>query len=170
VHVTLTITSLNEDVRRFLEPRTATAKQKLKTMELLNAHNVPTQLMMGPIIPGLNNFEIFQLAEAAAQAGAKNLAYTVLRLNGHLGELFEDFLRKTFPLKADHVLSLVKQCHSGKLNDSRIGKRIKGDGEISRMIGRQITLAREKYMRGRSLPPLNLEMHERHKGNQMFLF
>jgi len=170
VHVTFSITSLDENVRSFLEPRTSTAAKKLEVMKQMNALNIPVQVMMGPIIPGLNNHEIFKLANEASKSGARNLTYTVVRLNGSVAELFEDFLRKHFPLKADHVLSLIRQCHGGKLSNSRAGVRIKGEGEIARMIGRQITLAREKYMRGRYMPKFNFDLHERHKGHQMFLF
>jgi len=170
VRATITITSLNEDIRRKLEPRTATAKQKLKVMRDFADAGIPVQLMMGPIVPGLNNYEIFDVVKAAADHGASGMVFTVLHLNGQLGELFTDWIYKAFPLKADHVLSLVKQIHGGKLNDSRWGIRKRGEGEIAKMIHRQVSLAKEINFRGKGFKPMNLELHKYHKNNQMNLF
>ncbi|MBX2845086.1 MAG: PA0069 family radical SAM protein [Saprospiraceae bacterium] len=170
VRVTLSITSLKEDIRRKIEPRTASAQKKLKVMKELSDAGIPTQLMLGPIIPGLNNYEIFDVVKAAADHGASGMVFTVLHLNGHLGELFSDWVYKAFPLKADHILSLVKQVHGGQLNDSRWGVRKRGDGEIAKMIHRQVRLAKEINFKGRGFPPYNLELHKYHKNNQMKLF
>lgn len=170
IHVTVSITSLKEELRRKLEPRTATAKQKLKIIEECASRNIPVQLMMGPIIPGLNNYEIFDVSKAAANAGAYNMVFTVVHLNGHIGELFTDWVKKAFPLKAERTLSLIKQVHNGNLNDSRWGIRKRGEGEIARMIHRQVALAKEKYFRGKSVPKLNVSLHQHYKTDQLNLF
>ena len=170
VHVTISITSLKEEIRRKLEPRTASVKQKLKVIEHFSSQNIPVQLMMGPIIPGLTNYEIFEVAKAAANAGARGMVFTVVHLNGHLGKLFTDWIYKAFPDKAKHVLSLIKQVHGGQLNDSRWGIRKRGEGQIAKMMHRQIGLAREKYFRNRSMGGYDLELHKYYKDDQLNLF
>lgn len=170
VHVAISITSLKEEIRRKMEPRTASVKQKLKTIEQLSKENVPVRLMMGPIIPGLNNYEIFDVAKAASEAGAGGMIFTIIRLNGHLGNLFTDWIQKAFPTKADHVLSLIKQIHNGKLNDSRWHLRKTGEGEIANVIHRQIALAKEIHFKQKSMPPFNLDLHRHYKNDQLNLF
>jgi len=170
VHVTISITSLHEDIRRKLEPRTSSVKQKLKTIKILTDEGIPTQLMMGPIIPGLTDHEIFDVAKAAADAGAVNMVFTMVRLNGQIGSLFLDWVVQAFPSKADKIISLIKQVHNGKLNDSRWGVRKRGDGKLATIIHRQIAMAKSKYMSGRQTPAYNLELHEHYKSKQLNLF
>ncbi len=170
VHVTITVTSLNEAIRRKLEPRTASAKKKLMVMDKLSSAGVPVQLMMGPIVPGLNSYEMFDVVKAASEHGALDAVYTLIRLNGQLGKLFTDWIEKAFPLKAEHVLNLIKQCHKGKLNDSRWRFRMRGDGKIAEMISRQFKLAKAIHLRNRQMPALNLNLHNAHKPGQLNLF
>ena len=170
VHVTISITSLREEIRRKLEPRTASVKQKLKVIEQLAAQDIPVQLMMGPIIPGLTNYEIFNVAKAASNAGAKGMVFTVVHLNGHLGKLFTDWIYKAFPSKAKHVISLIKQIHGGQLNDSRWGIRKRGEGQIATMMHRQISLAKEKYFKTKTMTPYDLNLHKYYKNDQLNLF
>lgn len=170
VHATISITSLNEDVRRKMEPRTASVKQKLKTIESLTKEGISTQLMMGPIIPGLNDHEIFDVAKAAADAGAVSMVFTMVRLNGQIGSLFLDWVVQAFPSKADKIISLIKQVHNGKLNDSRWGVRKRGEGKLATIIHRQIALAKARHMKGRSAPAYNLNLHEHYKSKQLNLF
>jgi len=87
VHVSITITTLDEELRSLLEPRTATASQRLKTIETLTANDIPVNVMMAPIIPGLNDHEILKMAETVAGLGAVSFAYTIVRLNGDLAEI-----------------------------------------------------------------------------------
>ncbi len=169
--VLISITSLQEEVRRLLEPRTASVKQKLKTIEVLRSKNVPVQLMLGPVIPGLNDHEIFSIAEAAANHGAQGMVFTVVHLNGHIGELFTNWIHQAFPSKAKKVLSLIRQMHNGKLNDSRWGIRKRGEGELASMIHRQISLAKAVHFNNvEPIPAMNLELHKLHKSNQLNLF
>jgi len=170
VHTTISITSLNEEVRRKLEPRTSSVQQKLKAIETLTNNGIPTQLMMGPIIPGLNDHEIFDVAKAASDAGAVNMIFTMVRLNGQIGTLFLDWVVQAYPSKAEKIISLIKQVHNGKLNDSRWGVRKTGEGKLATIIHRQIALAKAKYMKGKSLPPYDISLHEHYKSKQLNLF
>jgi DNA repair photolyase len=153
VHVFMSITTLNEKLRLALEPRTATASKRLKTLETLSNAGIPTGVMTAPIIPGLNDQEIPKLIEASANAGALSAGYTVVRLNGSIAEIFTDWIRKTFPDKADKVLNQIADCHGGKLNDSRFGTRMVGEGRYAENIRNLHQISVNKYLKGRVLPP-----------------
>ncbi|RZL02794.1 MAG: PA0069 family radical SAM protein [Pedobacter sp.] len=132
--VYLSINSLNEKLRAVMEPRTATAKQRLKTLESLSNAGIPTGVMVAPLVPGLSDHEIPAVLKAVANAGALKAGYTVVRLNGAIAQIFEDWLRKNFPDRFDKVWHMIQSCHNGKVNDSRFGTRMRGEGNISQMI------------------------------------
>lgn len=170
IGVNVSITSLSEKTRMLLEPRTATIKKRLETVELLSENGIPVNVMLAPIIPGINSHEILPLAKAASDAGALSIGYTVVRLNGAIGEIFSDWIHKAMPDRAEKVLNQIKDCHGGSLNDSRWGDRMRGEGEFSQMIRSQIALAKRKYFAGRHFPPLNTTLYEQYKDGQLKLF
>jgi DNA repair photolyase len=170
VGVNVSITSLSEKTRLVLEPRTATIKKRLETVQLLADNGIPVNVMLAPIIPGINSHEILPLAKAASDAGALSIAYTVVRLNGAIGEIFTDWIHKAMPDRAEKVLNQIKECHGGTLNDSRWGERMRGDGNFAQMIRSQVGLARKKYFSGKVYPPLNCDLHEPFKDGQLRLF
>ena len=109
VHVMITVTSLNEDLRLKMEPRTAAYAQRLKVIEeALAKAGVPVGVMIAPIIPGLNSHEIPTVMKAAADAGAQMAGYTVVRLNGSIQELFRDWLQKNYPDRFNKVWKQIK--------------------------------------------------------------
>jgi len=132
--VYVSINSLNEDLRQVMEPRTTTAKQRLKVVEELSKDGIPIGVMVAPLVPGLSDHEIPKILKAVAQAGAIKAGYTVVRLNGAIGQIFKDWLRKNFPDRFDKVWHMIQSCHGGNVNDSRFGDRMRGDGNISKMI------------------------------------
>ncbi|WP_129716705.1 PA0069 family radical SAM protein [Pedobacter sp. SYP-B3415] len=134
VFVYFSINSLDEKLRLAMEPRTATARQRFKTMAALSKAGITTGIMTAPMVPGLNNHEIPDLLRSAADAGAQRAGYTMVRLNGAIGEIFEDWLRKNFPDRFDKVWHMIQSCHDGKVNDSRYGTRMSGEGNIAKMI------------------------------------
>ena len=137
VSAMVSITSFNEDLRRVMEPRTTTAKQKLKVINELSSAGVRMGIMMGPMIPGLNEHEMQRIMKAAADNGATFTAYTFIRLNGAIKFLFHDWLYKNFPDRADKVWHLVEQSHDGQVNDTRWGVRMRGEGHIAVMVAQQ---------------------------------
>ncbi len=152
VHVFLSVTTLNEKLRLALEPRTATGAKRLRTLETLSAAGIPTGVMTAPIIPGLNDQEIPRLVEAAANAGVLAAGYTVVRLNGAIAQIFEDWIHKAFPDKAAKVLHQIAECHGGQLNDSRFGVRMRGEGPYAEHIRNLHQLSVQRYLQGRKLP------------------
>ncbi len=169
VHVYISITSLNEDLRQAMEPRTVTSKKRLQVIERLTAAGVPVGVMSAPIIPGLNDQEIPKILEAAAQAGALTAGYTVVRLNGAIAELFEDWIYKTFPDRAEKVLNQIRDCHGGQLNDSRWNVRMMGEGKIAEHIRQLHRISCNRFLANRAMPPYDLTQF-RKDGMQMKLF
>lgn len=169
-HVAVSITTLNEELRQFLEPRTATVAQRLKTVETLTNNGIPVFVMLAPIIPGLNEHEIFTMAKAVADRGALSIGFTMVRLNGDVGEIFEDWLRKTMPDRAEKVLHKIREAHGGNLYDHRSGVRMRGEGKIAEIIRDQFRLAKAKFFAGRQMPKFNLDLHEGFKTAQLRLF
>ncbi len=137
VSILVSITSFNEDLRRVMEPRTTTAVQRLKLINELSKAGVRMGVMLGPMIPGLNDHEMQRIMKAASENGATFTAYTFIRLNGAIKLLFHDWLYKNFPDRADKVWHLIEQSHDGKVNDSRYGIRMRGEGVIAQMIAQQ---------------------------------
>jgi DNA repair photolyase len=168
VHVYLSITTLNEDLRRTLEPRTASALKRLKTMEALAKAGVPTGVMNAPIIPGLNHHEIPAVLKAAADHGALACGMTVVRLNGSIGKIFEDWLWKNYPDRFEKVWNQICSFHGGNVNDSQFGRRMSGEGHIADAIHQLHRVAKKKYFSGRQLPPYNLTLFR--KGGNLTLF
>lgn len=169
VHVYVSITTLREEVRRILEPRTAAAERRLEVIQRLREAGVPTGVMVAPIIPGLNDDEILPILKAASEAGAQAAAYTVVRLNGALAELFEVWLREKLPDRAERILHLIAQCHDGNLNDSRWEKRIRGAGPLALTIERTFQTGMARFFRSAPpMPPFDLTIFRR--GGQPSLF
>lgn len=170
IAVNISITSLSEDTRRVLEPRTATIKKRLETVKNLSEHGIPVNVMMAPIIPSINSHEVLALAKRVSEMGALSMEYTIVRLNGAIGEIFTDWIKKTMPDRADKVLHQIESCHGGNLNDSRIGTRMRGEGEIAKQINDMVKLAKLKYFKNKSMPKLNTSLHEQFKDGQLKLF
>ena len=152
VHVMISVTTLNEMLRRKLEPRTATSAKRLEVVRRLAAAKVPVGVMMAPIIPGLNMSEIPAIIEAAADAGAYDISHSILRLNGAIEVLFKNWLRAVYPHKADKILSQVQATHGGKVSDSRFMKRMLGEGRVAEMVSQMVKIAKQKYLKADGLP------------------
>ncbi len=170
ITVNLSITSLSEETRRVLEPRTATIKKRLETVKILSDNGIPVNVMMAPIIPSINSHEVLPLAKRVSEMGALSMGHTIVRLNGAIGEIFTDWINKTMPDRADKVLHQIASCHGGNLNDSRYGTRMRGEGEIANQINAMVKLAKLKYFKGKSMPELNTTLHEQFKDGQLKLF
>ena len=169
-HVNITITSLNEDLRQKLEPRTVSYKNRLKTVEELSKRNIPVNIMVAPIIPSFNDHEIPAIIEQAADHGARSAAYTIVRLNGMIKEVFEDWIHKSFPDRAEKVLRQIAACHGGKVNDSRFGTRMRGEGKIAEIIKDLFLMAKQKHMSGREIKPYALHHFRRPGNGQLNIF
>ncbi len=170
VGVNISITSLSEDTRRILEPRTATTKKRLEAVKALSEQGIPVNVMLAPIIPSINSHEILSLAKAASAHGAVSIGHTIVRLNGAIGNIFRDWITKTMPDRAAKVLHQIENCHGGRLNDSRYGTRMRGEGKIAHQINTMVQLAKRKYFKEKGMPKLNCTLHDTYKEGQLKLF
>ncbi|HMF72832.1 MAG TPA: PA0069 family radical SAM protein [Flavitalea sp.] len=169
VSVLVSITSFDEDLRRVMEPRTTTAKQRLRVIKELTDAGVRCGVMLGPMIPGLNEHEMQRIMKAASENGASFSAYTFIRLNGAIKLLFHDWLYKNFPDRADKVWHMIEQSHDGKVNDSRWGVRMRGEGNIAEMVAQQYKKYGNLY--GLNAERWNLDITQfRRPGQQMSMF
>lgn len=168
IHVSLSITSLDDELRRNLEPRTASIKKKLETVSLLSANNVPTNVMVTPIIPGLNSHEIPKILKEVSAHGAHSAAYTLVRLNGEIAEIFENWIRQVYPDKANKVMNQIREINGGNLYS--YGKnRFKTHGNLSSSIQHLFKVAKNKYFKKAKLQPYDLTLFRR-PTNQLNLF
>lgn len=145
VSAMVSVTTLNEELRRVMEPRTTTSSQRLRVIEELSNAGVHMGIMMGPMIPGLNEHEMQRIMKAGKEAGAKFTAYTFIRLNGSVKFLFRDWLYKNFPDRADKVWHLIEASHDGKVNDSRWGVRMRGEGNVAELVKQQYKKYGNRY-------------------------
>lgn len=154
VDVAVSITSLDADLTRRLEPRAANPMRRLKIIERLTAAGIPCTVMMAPIIPAVTDNEIESLLAAAAKAGVVGAGYVVLRLPHELTEVFEHWLRAHLPLRADKVLAQLRDIHGGRGYDPTFFKRHRGQGILAELIARRFERAREQFglTRRRRLP------------------
>lgn len=170
VRVAISLTSLQEELRNKLEPRTVTASGRLKVIKTLSDAGIPVMLMCAPVIPGLNSMEIPQIIQAAAQNGARSASYTIIRLNGAVAAIFEDWLIKAYPDRAAKVLNGIRACHGGKLHDSQWGRRIKGAGNEAETIRQLFHIAKLRYMGEEPMTRLRTDLFSPRGGSQLKLF
>ncbi len=170
VHVAISINCLDETIRGLLEPRTSTIRNRLNTVEALSNHNIPVTVMIAPVLPGLTDYDILNVAKKASEVGATNIFYQIVRLNGDVSDIFEDWVKKVLPDKADKILKRIADCHDGNLNDSRIGKRLKGEGKIAEVIRKQFELGQRLYFKDKNFPPLNTQLYKDLRDPQLRLF
>jgi DNA repair photolyase len=170
VHVNVSITSLNEQLRQKLEPRTVTATGRLSVIQKLSERGIPVRVMAAPIIPGLNSNEVPNIIRAAADRGALAAGFTMVRLNGSIAEIFSDWIYKAFPDRAEKVLNMIRSTHDGKLNDSEYGRRMSGDGKIAESVHQMFKMACKRFMADREMPEYDYSLFVPRKGKQTSLF
>lgn len=141
VTATITITTLDHDLARRLEPRATAPARRLRTLETLAKAGIPTRLSLSPVIPALNEHEIETIVAAAADAGAVEANALVLRLPRELRELFTEWLREHYPDRAERVLKAIRSIRDGHLNDADFATRMLGTGPRSDLIRQRFELA-----------------------------
>lgn len=170
VSVSLSIPTINEELRRKLEPRTSSVNNKLQAIETLSKANIPVHVMIAPIIPGLNSDEILNIQKVIAEKGAKSFGYTLVRLNDTVAPVFTDWLEEHYPDRKNKVLHHIESMHGGKLGEKAFFKRKKGEGNIAEMIHTTFRIGRQKYFKEGSFPALRTDLFDGTKGEQLSLF
>jgi DNA repair photolyase len=158
ISINLSITTLNEDLRRKLEPRTASLPKKLRLIENFAKEGIAVNVLMAPIIPSLNDHEIFPMARTLADAGAVDMHSIIARFNGPNQAIFMRWLDLNYPDRKDKILNLLAEMHGGDIGDSRIGTRMTGEGVYALNLKRQIALARARYFPTRTARNLRTDL------------
>jgi DNA repair photolyase len=155
VHVFVSLTTLDRELARRLEPRAAAPNRRLETIEKLSQAGVPVGVMVAPVIPALTDTELEQILEAAKLAGAWTAGYILLRLPQEVAGLFENWLLHHVPLRAQRILARVRDLRRGKLNDPRFGSRMRGEGVWAELLARRFQIATRRLGLDRALPELD---------------
>ena len=156
--VSVSITSLDNDLTRRLEPRAASPARRLKTIAALAAAGVPCGVMMAPIIPAVTDSEIETLLAAAAKAGAVGAGYVLLRLPHELKTIFADWLQTHLPLRANKVLAQLTRAHGGQVYNPKFFARHRGEGPLAQLVARRFERAKNKHGLGKPRRPLRTDL------------
>lgn len=144
IHIGLSITTLNSDLARRLEPRTAAPKRRLQTLAILSEAGIPVSVLIAPLIPMLNDSEFEKILQQSRESGALDAGYVLLRLPYELKDLFTEWLNTHEPLKADHVMNRVYDSRGGKAYDPTFGLRMRGTGQYAELLAQRFRLAMKK--------------------------
>ncbi|SRR5690606_22140303 len=170
VHVYVSLTSLRDDLAGAMEPRASRPAARLKAVAGLAEAGVPVGVFLAPLVPGLTDEEVPALLQAAADHGARTAHYQLLRLPGPVEGLFEEWLRRTYPDRAEAVLNRLRALRGGPLNDARFGHRMRGSGPWAAVLDRLFKTNRARLGLDGSLPPLSTAHFRRLAGGQIGLF
>jgi len=157
----LSVTTLDRELARRMEPRAATPERRLDAIRRLSEAGVPTGVMVGPVIPGLTDHELLAILEAAAEAGATTASYIVLRLPHGVKELFADWLERNVPERKQKVLGRVRDVRSGRLNDPRFRSRMRGEGPYAEQIRSMFEVTARRFGLDRRGAPLSADAFRR---------
>jgi DNA repair photolyase len=141
VSVAVSLTTLDRSLARRMEPRAAAPQRRLQTIAALAAAEIPVGVLIAPVIPVLTDHELENLLEAARHAGARSAGYVLLRLPHEVKDLFADWLRHNYPLKAKHVLSRVYEMRGGRAYDSSFHTRMRGEGQFAGLLAKRFEMA-----------------------------
>ena len=160
-HVLVSVTSLDGELARRMEPRAARPEKRLDAIRALSAAGVPTAVMIGPVIPGLNDEEIPRILQAGAAAGACSASWNLLRLPRPVDALFTEWLTRHFPERRERVLGRIRECRDGHMTDTRFGRRMRGQGVYAEQIAALFHAAARRYGLQEPLPPLSVAAFHR---------
>ena len=170
VQVAISVTAAHDRTRRVMEPRASTIASRFRTIRLLAERGIPVHGMLAPIIPGVNDMEIFDMVKQVAEAGAKTASYQIVRLNGDLQPIFGHWLEEQFPDRKERILNSIRSSHGGELGDSRFGTRMKGEGNIADIIRQQFKLAHSSFMPKTERQSLRTDLFRPVRGNMRELW
>ncbi|QYK48150.1 MAG: PA0069 family radical SAM protein [Phycisphaeraceae bacterium] len=155
VHVAVSLTTLDNRLASVMEPRASSPRSRLDTIRTIAGLGIPVTVMVAPIIPAINDHEVAQILEAAAEAGAHNAAYILLRLPHQNKSIYTAWLQAHFPDRAAKAESLLRQCRDGEMSSSEFGERFVGTGPVADQIRQSFRLFARRYGLDRPSPPHN---------------
>jgi len=170
VSVCLSVTTLDAELARVMEPRTSSPRQRLEAIRMLAEAKIPVSVNVAPVVPGLTDHEMLSIVQAAAEAGASSAGYIVMRLPYAVKDLFEEWVGQHFPDRKEKILNRIRAMRGGKLNATAWGERLEGAGIFAEQIGRTFEVACHKAgLPKRERRPLSAASFRRPLGPQMTL-
>src|SRR5699024_798339 len=160
-HVTLSVTTLDRELARVMEPRTSQPRRRLQAIEKLAEAGISVGVNVAPIIPGLTDHECADILKAAKEAGASHAGYTIVRLPYGVKDLFRDWLEHHFPDRKEKVLNRIKDMRGGELNKNEFGERFRGEGAFSEQIREMFHIQTKKLGFNKEWNPLSVEHFRR---------
>ncbi len=172
VKVAISVTTLDPKLARSMEPRASTPAKRLEALKQLSEAGIPTNVMIAPVIPALNDAEIERILDAVAHAGVKEAGYVLLRLPLEVRDLFREWLMANYPDRYRHVFTLIRDMRGGRDYDSQWETRMKGTGPVAWMIGRRFEIACSRLGLNKKRIKLSTDHFERPSrgGEQLTLF
>jgi DNA repair photolyase len=172
VRVCVSITTLDANLARLMEPRTSSPEARLRAIRQLTEAGISTQLMLAPVIPGLNDSELPGIMAAAHEAGAQGAAYTLLRLPTTVRDVFFDWLFRTYPDRYRRVEALIRATRGGRVNQWQYGLRHRGQGPVAELVARTFAVWIKKLGWDKPAPPLDCDAFRppRSASGQMRMF
>jgi DNA repair photolyase len=172
VHVNISVTTLDAELARTMEPRTSTPEARLRTISELAAAGIPVRVLVAPVIPGLNDHQIAEILQAVSRAGARAAGYVLLRLPYSVKPVFREWLLRHWPDKQARVGALVRQTRGGRLNDPSFETRMRGTGQYAEQIENSFAIFAKRFGLDGPLTPLDSTRFRapRAAGDQLWLF
>ncbi|WP_270730441.1 PA0069 family radical SAM protein [Shimia sp. Alg240-R146] len=172
VHVGLSITTLDNETSRKMEPRVPRPARRLETMRRLAEAGIPVRVMIAPVVPALTDHELEGILEASRAAEATAASWIMLRLPREVSPLFREWLEEHYPDRASRVMARVQEMHGGQDYDAQWGKRMRGEGFYAEIIAQRFEVARKRFGLAKTLPELRTDLFEAPlaKGDQLALF
>lgn len=155
--VFISLTTLDDRVKRTLEPRAASGAARLRVIRELSAAGIPVAVLIAPVIPAVTDHELEDLVAAAAEAGAVAASWQLVRLPLEVAPLFRAWLEEHFPLRAEHVMSVLNQMRGGRDNDPRFGHRMRGEGPYAQLLAQRFRAAQRRHGLGAREAVLQLD-------------
>ncbi|MEP3278956.1 MAG: PA0069 family radical SAM protein [Stappiaceae bacterium] len=158
IKIALSVTTLDRSLHRAMEPRASTPAKRLGALKTLSDAGIPTSVMVAPIIPALNDSEIEKILEKAAEAGAQEAGYVILRMPLEIKEIFREWLMRHYPDRYRHVLSILRSMRGGKDYDAEWGQRMRGKGPYAEAICKRFELAGKRLGLNKRRRRLNTDL------------
>ncbi|MDA5555929.1 PA0069 family radical SAM protein [Shimia sp. MMG029] len=158
--VGISLTTMDADLSRAMEPRCPLPGRRVDTIRKLSAAGVPVRVMVSPVVPGLSDHEVEQLLQAGAEAGAQAASWVMLRLPREVAPLFVEWLEEAYPGRAAKVMARVREMHDGAAYSAEWGKRMRGEGVYAQMIAQRFEAARKRFGLGKDLTKLRTDLFE----------
>ena len=172
VRVGISVTTLDPELSRRMEPRVPAPKRRLETIRRLTEAGCPVRIMVSPVVPALTDHEMERILEAGADAGAVAASWIMLRLPHGVSALFREWLADHYPDRAARIMGRVRELHGGKDYDPDWGKRMTGEGIFAELVAQRFSVATTRLGLTRDLPPLRTDLFQppARAGDQLSLF